>query len=119
MKRILTFAFIAALLSVPSFAAKNSQSITLATPVTVGSTKLPAGDYKISWNGATPNVQVTIEQKGAQHPVVATVPAKAMEQKHDHTQMTTSSVSGTDTLQSIQLKEVTLTFGAAAPTSGQ
>jgi hypothetical protein len=118
MKRSFGFALILALLSIPAFAAKNSQSINIIDPVTIGSTKLPAGEYKVTWTGTAPNVQVTIEQKGAQHPISATVPAKLMTEKHDHTQLTTNTHSGVITLENIQLKDVTLNL-VSAPVSGQ
>lgn len=118
MKRFLGFAVILSSLSIPAFAAKNSQNITIADTVTVGSTKLPAGDYKISWTGDAPNVQVTLEQKDANKPVTATLPAKLVAAKHDRTQLTTDNRSGVNTLVNVQLKDVTLSF-AGAPVSGQ
>ncbi len=51
MKRFLGYVLVLGSLVVPAFAAKNSQSLTLTTPVTVGTTQLPAGDYKVTWTG--------------------------------------------------------------------
>ncbi len=105
MKRAFAFALVLASLSVPAFAAKNSQSLTLNTPVKVGTTELPAGDYKVSWTGTGSAVQVTFAQKG-KSPV--TVPAKAVEAKNNHVSTLTNSVGGADVLESIQLKDLTL-----------
>ena len=118
MKRSFGIAIIAAILAVPAFAASNSQTVTLPGGYTVGATKLPAGNYKVSWTGTAPNVQVTLEQKNSPNPVTATVPATLAEQKHDHTQLLTNNQAGVVKLQSIQLKDVTLTL-AGSPAPGQ
>jgi len=56
MKRFFGFALLIASLSVPAFAAKNSQNVTFTDAIRVGSTQLPAGDYKVTWtaNDRTP-----------------------------------------------------------------
>ncbi|UWZ84855.1 DUF2911 domain-containing protein [Occallatibacter riparius] len=118
MKRLLTFALVLSSLSIPAFAAKNSQTITLSSATTVGTTKLPAGEYKLSWTGTAPEVQVTIEQKNVQHPATVTVPAKMVAEKHDRTTLTTNSQAGALTLESIQLKDATVNF-TSSPASGQ
>jgi hypothetical protein len=118
MKRLLTFAIVLSSLSIPAFAAKNSQTINLPDPVTVGSTKLPAGDYKISWTGSAPDVQVTLEQKGVQKPVTVTLPGKLVPAKNDRTELTTNTQAGSVTLESVQLKDSTLSF-TSTPASGQ
>ena len=51
MKRFLGYAAVLALLSAPAFAAKNSETINISEPVTVGATQLPAADYKVTWTG--------------------------------------------------------------------
>jgi hypothetical protein len=118
MKRSFVLALIVSALSIPSFAAKNSQTITLADATTVGTTKLPAGEYKLSWTGTAPDVQVTLEQKNVGKPTTVTLAAKIVTEKHDRTQLTTSSRDGASTLQNVQLKDYTLTF-ASTPASGQ
>lgn len=118
MKRFFAFAFILALFSMPSFAASKSSTVRFSSDVTVGSSKLPAGEYKLTYNGTAPNVQVTLVQKGASHPITATVPAKLTEQKHEQVSMTTNSANGGNLLQTVQLKDVTLEF-TTAPASGQ
>jgi|UPI00047A91E3 hypothetical protein len=118
MKRFFAIALFVALVSIPSFAAKNSQNVTIASPLTVGTTKLPVGEYKLTWTGTAPNVQVTIEQKGVQHPLAATLPAKLTEQRHERTSLITDSKDGVNTLENVELKDVTLDF-TAAPANGQ
>jgi hypothetical protein len=118
MKRFLGLAIILSSLSIPALAAKNSQTITLTDPLTVGTTKLPAGEYKLTWTGAAPDVQVTIEQKNTAKPTTATVPARLVPGKHDRTVLTTNSKDGVNVLQTVEFKDATLTF-TTAPASGQ
>jgi hypothetical protein len=118
MKRLFGFAFVLALISVPAFAAKNSQSVTVPENVTVGSAQLPAGDYKVSWTGTGNSVQVTLKQQGVHTPATATVPAKLVEENHDQQSLIINSQSGARTLDSIQLKHVSLVL-TSGPASGQ
>jgi hypothetical protein len=110
MKRYLGYALILASLSVPAFAAKNSQTVTINTPVKVGTTELPPGNYKVTWTGTGSAVQVTIAQKGK---ASVTVPAKATEQKNDQVSVTTDTVNGAAVLQSIQFNNLTLNLSGA------
>lgn len=41
---------------------KNEGNLKLSETVRVGSTQLEAGNYKVQWNGAGPNVNVDILQ---------------------------------------------------------
>jgi hypothetical protein len=52
---------------------KTVHSVTIGDPVTVGTTHLKPGDYKVEWHGSTPAVQVDFLQNGK---TVATAPAK-------------------------------------------
>lgn len=118
MKRFFAFAFILALLSIPAFAASNSATVRFSSAVAVGSSKLPAGEYRLTWEGTAPNVQVTLTQKETSHPASATVPAKLTEQKHGQISITTSGADGGNALETLQLKDVTLEF-TGTPASGQ
>jgi hypothetical protein len=118
MKRLLGIAIILSSMTIPALAAKNSQTVNLANPVTVGSTNLPAGQYKLTWAGTAPDVQVTLEQKDVSKPATATVPAKLVTEKHERTQVTTGTKNGVNSLQTVQFKDVTLNF-TSAPASGQ
>jgi hypothetical protein len=115
MKRLFGFAIILASLSVPAFAVKNSQNVAILDPVKVGSTQLPAGNYKVSWTGTGPNVQVTIEEKGK---ASVTVPAKVVEAKNGHIALLTNSVGGTNVLETIQLDNLSIVL-VGATTSGE
>jgi hypothetical protein len=105
MKRFFASAVLLSVLSVPAFAASNSQTITIPDTVKVGSTQLPAGDYKISWTGAGASAQVTIAKNGI---APVTLQAKVVEQKNEHSGVTTNAVGGSNVLQAIQLNHVSL-----------
>jgi hypothetical protein len=113
MKRFIGFAAVLALLSAPAFAAKNSENINISQPVTVGSTQLPAADYKVTWTG-TGSAQVTLTNGKS----TFTVPAKVVDQKNKQTSILTDSVGGSTQLESINLSKVSLVF-SSAPVSGQ
>lgn len=114
MKRLFGYALMLTLTAAPAFAAKNSQSVSFAQPVKVGSTQIPAGDCKVSWTGTGDSVQVTIAENGK----TVTFPAKLVEVKHSHSGYVVNRVGGTDQLQSIQLSNVNIEFQNPAP-SGQ
>ncbi len=116
MKRLFGYAIILASLSVPAFAAKNSQNLTISSPVTVGSTKLPAGQYKVSWTGTGSTVQVTIAAKGL---ATVTVPAQAVESKNSHAAVQYDTTNGANVLQVIMLDNVTLQISGGTTASGQ
>ncbi|MGA2217247.1 MAG: hypothetical protein ABSG51_04125 [Terracidiphilus sp.] len=114
MKKFLGLAFVLVLASAPAFAGKKNPTVTIPQTVQVGSTKLPAGDYKLVITGSEPNVQVTLTQN--QKPVV-TFSAKAVEGK-SNPGIATDSASGSVILQSILLDHLTLVLDSA-PRSGQ
>jgi hypothetical protein len=109
MKRLLGYALMLTLTAAPAFAAKNSQSVNFAAPVKVGSTEIPAGDVKVTWNGTGDNVQVTLVANGK----TFTIPAKLVEEKHSHKGYIVSRQSGTDQLETIQLSNVSLQLEGA------
>ena len=104
MKRLFGYALVLALAAAPAFAAKNSQSITFAQSVKVGSTEIPAGDVKVTWTGTGDSVQVTLAENGK----TITIPAKVVEAKNNHRGYVVSRVNGVDQLESIQLSNVNL-----------
>ncbi len=94
-------------------ASKTSQSVTFTRTVTVGGTAIPAGNYKVQWDG-TGNVTANIV-RGKK--VVAALPATVTETK--------SNFDGAlhfngDTLQGIFFKNATVDFNpsTAASSSG-
>jgi len=62
------------LLASGAFAA-NKATITLQHSATINGTTLKPGDYKFEWDGAGPNVEVSISQGKK---VIAKVPAKVI-----------------------------------------
>ncbi|HEY2146694.1 MAG TPA: hypothetical protein VGH32_02075 [Pirellulales bacterium] len=114
MKRLSYCALILALLSAPAFAAKNSQSVNFPDAITVGSTQLPAGDYKVSWDGTGANVQVTLEQKGVSHPATATVAAKVVEQKNNRNGYLVDSKGGVNMLETLQFSKFDVVLAGAS-----
>jgi hypothetical protein len=116
MKRFFGYALIFASLAVPAIAAKNSQNITISTPVKVGTTQLPVGQYKVTWTGTGSAVQVTIAEKGK---ASVTVPAKLVEAKNGHVAVQVNKANGgVDVLEAIQLDNFTLQL-AGATASGE
>ena len=118
MKRFLAFVFALALFSIPSYAAKNSQSVTVPQAVTVAGTQLPAGQYKVTWTGTGSSVQVTLKQQDVSTPATATTQAKLVEQKNDRAAVTINSKGGVNIIEQIQLNHVNLVL-TSGPSSGQ
>ena len=109
MKRLFGYALMLALAAAPALAAKNSQSVNFASPVKVGTTEIPAGDQKVTWTGTGDSVQVTIAGNGK----TLTIPAKLVEEKHNHKGYVVSRVGGVDQLETIQLSNVSLQLEGA------
>ncbi len=114
MKRILVSAFMLALFTAPAFAAKNAETLTISEPVTVASTQLPAAEYKVTWTATGADAQVTI----VHGKTTVTVPAKVVEQKNGVNSILTNSKGGSNSLEAINLKNLTLVL-ANTPAPGQ
>lgn len=114
MKRFFLCAAMLALVSASAFAAKNSDKITIARTVTVGTTQLPAADYKVTWSGTGSNAQVTLTHGKS----VVTVPAKVTEQKNNTNSLVLVDDNGTANLIGMDLSNVTVEF-TQSPSSGQ
>jgi hypothetical protein len=69
---------IAILMGTNAFAANNGR-FTLMSPVTVGGTRLAAGNYNLQWEGSGPGVQLSV-RKGQK--IVASTPAKLIPVDH-------------------------------------
>ena len=69
---------LALLLTTGAFAANkaNKGSIELDQPATIGAHQLAPGEYKLTWDGTGPNVELMILSHGK---LVATVPARVLE----------------------------------------
>ena len=107
MKRFFGFALLLAAISVPAFAAKNSQTVTIPDAVQVGSSVLPAGDYKVSWTASGATAQVTLAKKGV---TPVTVPAQVVEQKNNHNGVSINTEGGKGVLKAIFLSNINLVF---------
>jgi hypothetical protein len=118
MKRLLFSAAVLALASVPAFAAKNQKTVNFPDAVTVGSTQLAAGDYKVTWTGTGSNAQVTLVDKDKFKATPTTVTAKVVETNSEHTGFTVDRQGNANVLQTLQLGKTTLVF-ANASSNGQ
>jgi len=97
--------------SIPGIAANTSStSIHLATPTQVGSSDLPAGDYKLTWTDAASSGSDTQINFLQGKKVVATVPAKLVPARNDENTVETNTQNGTSILQVIRLSHVNLSF---------
>ena len=107
-KRVLGFTFILAFLPFAANAAsKNSANVVLDSNVTVGSTELPKGTYKVVWTGTDPNVQVTFTRGNW----TTTVPAHIVEGRNN-TEAEMTDVKGSKTfLTALEFHNATLQFG--------
>ena len=114
MKRFVGYAAVLALLSAPAFAAKNSSTVIISEPVTVGTTQLPAAEYHVTWTGTGSSAQVTL----ANGKSTVTLPAKVVDQKNAVSSVLTTSKGGSNVLEGINLNKVTLMF-TPSPNSGQ
>jgi hypothetical protein len=107
-KRALAFSFIFAILPFAANAAsKNTANIVLDSNVTVGTTELPKGTYKVVWTGTDTNAQVTFTN----NKFSKTVPAQIVEGRNNMEAELTDSKDNKTFLTGIQLKDATLKFG--------
>jgi len=109
---------LALLLATSAFAANkgNKGSIELIQPATVGGHQLAPGQYKLTWDGTGPNVDLMILSYGK---LVATVPAHLIDlsrpERNNGYEVHTND-DGSQTLTSIEFggKKYGLTFGGEA-----
>jgi hypothetical protein len=112
MKRIASLASMLVLLAAPAFASGNNkpQNVVIPQNVQVGTSQLPAGNYKLAYTGTGANVQVTLTQGKK---TVLTFPATAVETKTENTGVGLVTNGNTTNLKSIFLSNVTLQVGGA------
>lgn len=95
--------------------AANTKSISLSEPAKLGSTVLKPGDYKITWDGSGPTVDVKFLQNGK---TVATAPATVKKEETGYEgaalDLKAETPDSTKTLESISFKDMALVFGNAA-----
>jgi hypothetical protein len=109
LKRFIGYAAVLALVSVPAFAAKNSAKINISRPVSVGTTQIPAADYKVTWNETGSKAQVTLTNGKS----VITLPAKIVEEKHQYNSIRTDNKGGASILLGIDLSTVSVDFNSS------
>lgn len=107
MKNLVRLAMLLAVSAVPLLAAPTTK-ITIPVDVTVGSAKLAAGDYKLSYEGSAPTVKVTLSRSGTA-PVV--INAKLVLGPKGMSDLQIETISGVHVLEGVDLKTgETLTF---------
>jgi hypothetical protein len=85
-------------------AAKNTQTIYLATPVRAGNAELPRGICEVSWNAPSGSrVSLTIKTEGDK---TLTVSARMVEGRQDTTGVVTSVKNGVTYLQELHIKNI-------------
>jgi hypothetical protein len=114
MKRFFGIALTLVLFALPAFAGTKPQTVIIPQKVQIGSTQLPAGDYKLTWTGSGSSVQVTLTQN---EKAVVTFSAKAIEGKYEPG-VETMTDGGVTVLETIQLRTVSLVLENASH-SGQ
>jgi hypothetical protein len=123
--KYLTIVVLALLIPAALFAApKNSAKVTFNSAVTVNGTQVPAGDYRVEWQGSGDAVQASILQGKK---VVATAPAKLINGKSQYSEYDGAVELGhgennSSILEAIDWKKLSLRFdqtngaaGAASP----
>ena len=106
-KRVLAFTFILAILPYAANAAsKNSANVEINNNVTVGTTELPKGTYKVVWTGTDPNGQVTFTNGKW----TKTVPAHIVEGRNNVEAEMTDVKNNKTVLTALQLSNATLQF---------
>jgi hypothetical protein len=109
-KRVL-FTFILAFLPFAANAAsQNSAHLELDSNVTVGTTELPKGTYKVVWTGTDPNVQVTFINGNW----TKTVPAHIVEGRNNMEAEMTDVKGNKKFLTALEFRNATLQFGDGA-----
>jgi hypothetical protein len=107
-KRVLGFTFILAFLPFAANAAsQNSAHVVLDSNVTVGTTELPKGTYKVVWTGTDPNVQVTFTNGDW----TKTVPAHIVEGRNNIEAKMTDVKDNKTFLTGLEFRNATLQFG--------
>jgi hypothetical protein len=102
-----------ALLTTPLFAAKPT-NVNIPDIVTVGTTQIAAGEYKLSYAGAGPAVKVTLQRSGAS-PIV--LDAEFVTVEKGNPSVTTETVNGIRVLRRIELRNSAFIFENQQPTN--
>ena len=112
-KRVLAFTFILAFLPFAANAAsKNSANVVIDKDVTVGTTELPKGTYKVVWTGTDTNAQVTFTRGSW----TKTVPARLVEGRNRMEAELTDVKDNKTFLTALEFENATLQFGEGTRT---
>ena len=107
-KRVLAFTFILAFVPLAANAAsKNSANVVIENNVTVGTTELPKGTYKVVWTGTDTNAQVTFTHGNW----TKTVPAHIVEGRNNMEARLTDVKDNKTFLTALEFRNATLQFG--------
>jgi hypothetical protein len=111
MKRFSSLLILSTMISIAAFAADGgSGKVLLNTAVKVGSTELPAGEYKVTWTGTGDNAQVTLKQGRT----TASAPAQVVEIHRNSDAFATKNENGLRVLTEIQFHDATLVLHPAS-----
>jgi hypothetical protein len=105
MKRFASLIVLSTLFAVAAIAADTgSGKIRLNTAVKVGTTELPAGDYKVSRTGSGSATEVTLTQGKTK----VTLPAQVVAVRRNQDAIATRTENGSRVLTEIQFQKETL-----------
>ena len=107
MKKLVPFALALAMFASPVFAAKKT-TITIPNDAIVGSTQIPKGEYKLTYDGSGPVVTVTLSQRGHSPIVLDAKIAPSINQIDSVTML--RNARGERILVSIELGRTSLVF---------
>jgi hypothetical protein len=117
MKRFASLLILSTIIAVTAFAGDGgSGTVRFDSAVKVGSTELPAGDYKVTWTGTGDNAQVTLKQGKT----TASTTAQVQEVRRSNDAFATKTENGSRVVTQIQFKDKTLVLhNAATQVAGQ
>ena len=117
MKRFAVLIVLSTLFVTAAFAADSGAGkIRLDSAVKVGSTELPAGDYKVTWTGSGASAAVTLTQGKTK----VTTAAQVVEVSRNHQAVSTKNENGARVLTEIQFRNETLVLqNAPSQVAGQ
>ena len=105
MKRFAVLIALSTLFVAAAFAADSGAGkIRLDSAVKVGSTELPAGDYKVTWTGSGASAAVTLTQGKTK----VTTSAQVVEVSRKNDAVSTKNENGARVLTEIQFRNETL-----------
>jgi len=100
-----------------SAADKGSGNVTISESVKIGASQLAPGDYKLSWEGTGPNVQVTFSRGKNSFTTPATITDQS--NPYGRTAVIVKQDNGSRVLNSIQLSKHLLVFEGEQTQAGR